>query len=63
MSKRLWLAVCAFVTFEIWVSASYILAGNWLTGTLSSFWVMITVFVAAKLYYFDRLDQQQAETT
>jgi hypothetical protein len=63
MGKKLWLGISALIAFELLVSASYILAGNWLTGTLSTFWVMITVFAAAKLYYFDRLDQQQAKPT
>jgi hypothetical protein len=61
MSKRLWLGVSVLFFFEVWVSVSYLLAGNWVTGSLSSFWVLITVFIAAKLYWFERLDQQQVK--
>lgn len=61
MSKRMWLGVSVLLFFEVWISASYLAAGNWGTGWLSTFWVVLTAFIAAKLYWFEKLDQQVKE--
>jgi hypothetical protein len=58
MGKLLWVALFAFIAFEVWVSIGYLSVGKLTLGVFSTFWTLLTVRAVGDLY-FERLDHQR----
>jgi len=57
-NQKRFLALTAIMLIaEVYLSASLFFAGNLERGLLSLFWILITIYIALKWMWLDKVDQ------
>jgi len=57
-NQKRFLALTAIMLIaEVYLSASLFFAGNLERGFLSLFWILITIYIALKWIWFEKVDQ------